>query len=91
MNKQEMIAEIAKANGQSKADAERSLNAVIQVITDTIKKGESISLPGFGQFSVVAKEARTGRNPLTGEAIAIPARKSPKFTPGKSLKDAANQ
>jgi DNA-binding protein HU-beta len=88
MNKTELIEHIAKQTEFSKADAQRALEAVIGGIKTTLKKGGTVSLLGFGSFSVNKRPARTGRNPKTGEAMKIKAAKVPKFKPGKGLKDA---
>lgn len=90
MNKTELIAHVAFNADISKAAAARALDATTKAITTTLKKGGTVSLVGFGSFSVSKRAARTGRNPSTGEAIKIKASKVPKFTPGKPLKDALN-
>lgn len=91
MNKVELVAAIADKAGITKADAERALNAFTETVADTLKKGEQIALVGFGTFGVVERAAREGRNPTTGETIKIAAKKAPKFTAGKALKEAAEQ
>lgn len=90
MNKSEMTDAIAEGADISKAAAGRALDAVIEAVTDTLKKGESVSLIGFGTFEVRDRAARTGRNPQTGETIQIKAAKIPAFKAGKALKDAVN-
>ncbi len=90
MNKTELIAHIAFNTDISKAAAARVLDATTKAITSTLKKGGTVSLVGFGSFSVSKRAARTGRNPRTGETIKIKASKVPKFTPGKALKEALN-
>ncbi len=90
MNKSELIDHIAKQADISKAAAGRSLDAMIGAIRTTLKKGGSVTLVGFGTFSVGKRAARTGRNPRTGATIKIKAAKLPKFRPGKGLKDALN-
>ena len=90
MNKSELIEHISQQADISKAAASRALEAAIDAITDTLKKGDSVSLVGFGTFVATAREARTGRNPRTGVAIKIAKAKVPKFRPGKALKDALN-
>ena len=70
--------------------AASALEATLSAVRQTLKKGGTVSLVGFGTFSVTKRAARTGRNPRTGEAIKIKAAKVPKFTPGKPLKDALN-
>ena len=88
MNKSELVEHIASSADLSKAAAARALEATIQAISTTLKKGGTVSLVGFGSFSVAKRAARTGRNPRTGAAIKIKAAKIPKFRPGKALKDA---
>lgn len=90
MNKTELIDHIAAKADISKAAAGRSLDALIGAVKTTLKKGNSVTLVGFGTFKVTARAARTGRNPRTGEAIKIKKAKVPKFTPGKALKDSVN-
>jgi DNA-binding protein HU-beta len=90
VNKSELIDHIAQQADISKAAASRALEAAIDAITDTLKKGDSVSLVGFGTFVATEREARTGRNPRTGVAIKIAKAKVPKFRPGKALKDALN-
>ena len=88
MNKTQLIDYIAEAVGCSKADAGRMLDAFMEAVTDTLKKGDSVALTGFGSFSVSKRKARTARNPRTGEIVNVPAMNSPKFKAGKKLKDA---
>jgi DNA-binding protein HU-beta len=88
VNKSELIEHIAKQADISKAAAGRSLEAVIGAVRTTLKKGGSVTVPGFGTFTVTKRAARTGRNPRTGAAIKIKAAKVPKFRPGKGLRDA---
>lgn len=90
MNKSELITAIADSAGLSKADAERALEGLFKVVKTTLKKGDSISLVGFGTFAVRKRAARTGRNPRSGETIKIKASKVPSFKAGKGLKDALN-
>ena len=90
MNKTELIEHIAKSADISKAAATRSLDSMISAIKVTLKKNGTVTLVGFGTFSVGKRAARTGRNPRTGEAIKIKSAKVPKFKPGKGLKDAVN-
>lgn len=90
MNKTELIDAIAAAADLPKASAGRALDAVVESITDTLKKGDQVSLVGFGTFSVKHRSARTGRNPQTGAAIEIKASEVPSFKAGKGLKDAVN-
>lgn len=91
MNKQELIAAVAAEAGISKADAAKAVDAFSTSVTQALKKGDSVSLIGFGTFKVSARAARTGRNPQTGKEIKIAARKAPAFVAGKALKDAVNQ
>ncbi len=90
MNKSELIDQIAKAAGVSKAAAGRSLDATTAAITKAMKKGDPVTLIGFGTFYVGQRAARNGRNPRTGTTIKINAANSPKFRAGKALKDAVN-
>ena len=90
MNKAELIEVIAAEADLSKAAAGRALDAAIGGITKALKKGDSVSLIGFGTFAVGKRAARTGRNPKTGDTIKIKAAKVPKFRPGKGLKDTVN-
>lgn len=90
MNKTELIDAIAKEANLSKADAGKALNALTSSVTAALKKGDSVTLIGFGTFKVTKRAARTGRNPQTGKEIKIAARKAPCFTAGKALKDAVN-
>jgi DNA-binding protein HU-beta len=88
VNKSELIEHIAKQADISKAAATRALEAMIGGVKTTLKRGGSVSLVGFGTFTVTKRAARAGRNPRTGAAIKIKAAKVPKFRPGKGLKDA---
>jgi DNA-binding protein HU-beta len=90
VNKSELIEAITAEADVSKAAAGRALDAVIAAVTGALKDGESVSLVGFGTFSVKARAARTGRNPQTGAAIQIAAANIPSFKAGKALKDAVN-
>ncbi|PZP49602.1 MAG: DNA-binding protein HU [Azospira oryzae] len=90
MNKAELIDAIAARADVSKATAGRALDAMIDTVTGTLKKGGTVTLVGFGTFYVSKRAARTGRNPRTGAEIKIRATKSPKFRAGKALKDAIN-
>ena len=87
MNKSELIAAIASKTGATKKDAEATLNAFIDVVTETLVKGDKVQLVGFGSFEVRKRAARKGRNPQTKEEIKIPASKAPVFKAGKALKD----
>ena len=90
MNKSELIEAIAKSADISKAAAGRALDATVESVKKALKKGDTVSLVGFGTFKVGKRAARSGRNPRTGETIKIKAAKVPKFTAGKGLKDAVN-
>ena len=90
MNKSELIEHIAKHADISKAAATRALESMLGAVKTTLKKNGTVSLVGFGTFSVTKRAARAGRNPRTGDAIKIQAAKVPKFRPGKALKDALN-
>lgn len=90
MNKQEFIAAVADEVELSKADANRVVDAVFDVITKALKKNDEVRLVGFGTFYVAKRAASKGRNPRTGAEIKIPASKQPKFKAGKSLKDILN-
>ena len=88
MNKIELIAAISEKTGMTKKDAEKALLAVVDTITETVVKGDKVTLVGFGSFETKTREARMGRNPKTKEAIEIPATRVPVFKAGKALKDA---
>jgi DNA-binding protein HU-beta len=90
MNKTELIDHVAEAADLSKADAARAVDAVISSVTKALKKGDSVTVVGFGTFQVRERAARTGRNPKTGDTINIAASKNPAFKAGKALKDAVN-
>ena len=90
MNKTELIEHIAVQADISKAAAARAIEALIDGVKSTLKKNDSVSLVGFGTFTVSKRAARTGRNPRTGGAIKIKSAKVPKFRAGKALKDAVN-
>ncbi|KRG38627.1 HU family DNA-binding protein [Stenotrophomonas sp. HITSZ_GD] len=90
MNKTELIDGVAAAADISKAEAGRAVDAVVSEITKALKKGDSVTLVGFGTFQVRARAERTGRNPKTGDTIKIAASKNPSFKAGKALKDAVN-
>ena len=90
MNKSELIDAIAASAGLTKADAGRALDATVDGITSALQGGQSVSLVGFGTFSVKHRAARTGRNPRTGDTIQIAASNNPTFKAGKALKDAVN-
>lgn len=90
MNKQELIDAIAAATGESKRVAGDMLNATLDTIEAQVKKGERVSLPGFGTFERRARSARTARNPRTGEEIKVPATKVPAFKPGATFKSSVS-
>jgi DNA-binding protein HU-beta len=90
MNKTELIDHIATAADISKAAAGRALDAAVGAVTASLKKGQTVTLVGFGSFYVGKRAARNGRNPRTGETIKIAAAKTPRFRAGKGLKDAIN-
>ena len=91
MNKSDLIAAIAAKTGETKKDAEATLNAFIDVVTEALVKGDKVQLVGFGSFEVRKRAARKGRNPQTKEEIKIPASKSPVFKAGKALKELVNK
>lgn len=90
MKKGDLVNAVADAADLSKADAGRAIDALISVITKALKGGDSVTLTGFGTFSVRKRAARQGRNPQTGATIKIKASKNPGFKAGKALKDAVN-
>jgi DNA-binding protein HU-beta len=90
MNKQELIAKIAKDTGATKSLAAQSVDSLIEGITKALKKGDSVTFVGFGTFKTSQRKARTARNPQTGAAIKIPKRKAVRFVAGKALKTAVN-
>ena len=91
MNKTELVAAMADAAGLSKKDAEKALKAFTDVVAEELKKDGKVQLVGFGNFEVSERPAREGRNPRTGETMTIAASKTPKFKPGKALKDEINK
>lgn len=91
MNKTELVAAIADQADLSKKDAEKALTAVVDVVTEELRKGGKVQLVGFGTFEVSKRAAREGRNPQTGETMKIEACNAPKFKAGKALKDAVNK
>ena len=90
MNKTELVAAIAEKTNLTKADSEKALKAFTEVVAEELKKGEKITLVGFGTFEVTERAAREGRNPITGETIKIAASKAPKFKAGSQLKESIN-
>jgi len=87
MNKAELIEEVASQTGLAKRTSGKAVDAVVSAISDCLAKGEKVTLVGFGTLRVTKRKARVGRNPQTGESINIPAKKVPKFVPGKNLKN----
>ena len=91
MNKSEFIQAMAEKSGFTVKDATAALNATLEVIQESLQKGESVSFVGFGTFEVKKRAARTGRNPQTKQPVEIPASKAPSFKAGKPLKEAVNR
>jgi len=91
MTKAELVSKIAAAAATSKASANRMLDAFTDELTKALRKGDKITLPGLGTFSVAKRARRKGRNPQTGEVITIPAARVPKFKPSQTLKEAVNR
>lgn len=87
MNKTELVAKVAEATGESKASAQKSVEATIEAIASALGAGEKVDILGFGNFATSVRAARTGRNPATGEAQDFPAKTVVKFKPGKSLNE----
>jgi len=90
MTKAELIEALSNKLPLNKADAERAINIVLDDVIAALRQGERVNISGFGTFSVSERQARTGRNPKTGESIEISASRSAKFKPGKLLKDSLN-
>jgi DNA-binding protein HU-beta len=90
MNKSDLIENVAARAGLTKGEAAKAVESVVESITEALKEGQTVSLIGFGTFTVRERAARTGRNPSTGELIDIAASRAPAFKAGKSLKDALN-
>lgn len=88
MNKADIISKVHETLNTTKADAERAVETIIDSITDSLKRGQEVSIAGLGIFSAKMREARTARNPRTGESIEVPAMRVPKFRAAKALKDA---
>ena len=91
MNKSELVDYIANETSETKTTVNSVIDAFTGAVTQALKKGDKVSLVGFGTWESRRREATTGRNPRTGESIKIPASNQPKFKPGKALKDALNQ
>jgi len=90
MNKQELIGAVADQTGLPRNEASRAVEAMIETVTDALKRGDEVRLVGFGTFTVSRRKASTGRNPRTGEPMQIKATAQPKFRAGKNLKDSCN-
>lgn len=90
MNKTELVEKVAASAGLTKAQAEAAVNAFVETVTDVLKEGDKITLKGFGTFEVRARDARTGRNPRTGETMTIAASKAPAFKASSALKNVIN-
>jgi DNA-binding protein HU-beta len=90
MNRNELIEAVSERTGLAKSDAARAVEALLGTISETLQRGDAVNLSGFGSFVVRSRAARSGRNPRTGETIAIAATRSPAFKAGKALKDAVN-
>ncbi len=90
MNKQELLSAISEKSGLTKKDSEAALTAFIETVQESLKKGDKVQLIGFGSFEVRERAARSGKNPLTGEPMDIPAAKVPAFKAGRALKDLVN-
>lgn len=88
MNKSQLIEAVAADSGLSKTDSARAIDSLIDTVTRTLKKGDEVSITGFGKFSVIKRAARQGVNPRTGERLKIKASKAPKFAAGATLKQA---
>ncbi len=88
MNKTELINAVAEKSGVTKKDAEKTVNAVLAAVTETLSAGENVQIAGFGTFEVRQRAEKQGRNPRTGETITVPAASVPAFKAGKGLKDA---
>ncbi len=90
MNRKELIDALAGKTGSTKSDADKNIAALLEIISETLGKGENLALVGFGTFEVRERAARTGRNPATGAELNIAASKTPAFKPGATLKAAVN-
>ncbi|QKV17909.1 HU family DNA-binding protein [Oricola thermophila] len=90
MNKNELAAAVAEKTGMGKGEAASAVDALFETITSTLKSGGDVRILGFGNFSVSQRAATTGRNPMTGQPVEIPAKRVAKFSAGKGLKDALN-
>jgi nucleoid DNA-binding protein len=90
MNKSQLVEAVASDSGLTKTDSARAIESLLDTVTRTLKKGDEVSITGFGKFSVVKRAARQGVNPRTGERVKIKASKAPKFSAGASLKQAVS-
>ena len=90
MNKQDLITEMSEQTMMTKAQCEGALNALLDTVSNTLARGESVSLIGFGRFDVRKREERSGRNPQTGKPLLLPAKNVPAFKPGSQLKAVVN-
>ena len=90
MNKHELVSHVAAGTSVTRADAERLIGAVFSAIADALVRDETVAIAGFGKFAVRERAARQGRNPQTGEPVAIAASRAPSFKPAKALRDAVN-
>ena len=90
MNKSQLIAAVSSDSGLSKVDSARAIDSMLDTVTRALKKGDEVSITGFGKFSVVKRAARQGVNPRTGERVKIKASKAPKFSAGATLKQAVS-
>jgi DNA-binding protein HU-beta len=90
MQKTDLIKRVAEAANLTQADAAKAVNALIEIVTETLKHGEKVTITGFGTFEVRESAARTGTNPRTKEKITIAARKRPTFSPGSQLREAVS-
>ncbi len=90
MNKNDLVDAVSERTGLARSDSAQAVEAVLAAITDALRAGDTVALSGFGSFVAKVRAARTGRNPRTGESIAIPASRAPAFKAGKGLKDALN-
>jgi DNA-binding protein HU-beta len=91
MNRSDLVDSAARRAGLGKSEVSKALDALIDTITDSVQKGEKVSLTGFGTFELRDRAARTGRNPQTGAPMEVAASRAPAFKPGKSFKDAVNR
>lgn len=90
VSKSEIVSGVAKSTGLTKSQADSAINGFINEIIDVLKEGGSVSIAGFGTFRVVDRGPRNGRNPFTGEPLSIPAKRIPKFVPGKNFRNLLN-